>query len=591
MITAQTGLGKCPEATRLAGRIALTGGCLLLLLLGMIAAAPAVAASDSHCEVVELSAKEFDSYDFQAAPASIALREGEQVRVGEIRVRQQRVFQEETPWFKRLANRYHVQTREQVLIESLPFDPGDTINARHLAEAERVLRLKPYLFEAAVVVSRRCAGSDLDPVRVDVIARDVWTLNPRLVLTRTGSQTDFGAGVSDSNWFGTGIAASIAYIKDEDRSGISVVYQDQNLLGSRWALNSLLINSNDGHLYDVALERPFYALDTPYSLGVRVRDNVREQGLFFLSDELFEFDVDAQYAAVYGGRQLFRSKRSIGRVLGGLAYSDRRFDFPAGFPGGDPATDRRFVYPYLAYQQVADQFVEQVNLDRIQRTEDIALGTQLYAEVGYAPDAIGSDGDHWLGNASLRHTRWLSRRALLSIGGRAEGRYDVDASRSEEVIASAFAAFQFNHAERFSLLARGSYFYTKNLPVDRQLLLGGEVGLRGYPNRYQTGDRGYLFTIEERYYSDLYPFEMFRLGAAVFADVGRVSFRGDAPAWVPADRSDDEFGTLANVGFGLRLESTRTRRDRILHVDFAVPLVDGPNVKGLEITVVAKQSL
>ncbi len=510
----------------------------------------------------------------------------------ELRVRQQRVFQEETPWFKRLANRYHVQTRERVLTESLPFDLGDTINARHLAEAERILRLKPYLFEAAVVISRRCASADgPDEVRVDVIARDVWTLNPRLVLTRTGSQTDFGAGVSDSNWFGTGIAASIAYISDEDRSGISVVYQDQNLLGSRWTLNSLLINSDDGHLADVILERPFFALDTRYSLGMRVRDNKREQGLFFLSDELFEFDVDAQFAALYAGRQLFRSKRAIGRVLAGVAYSDQRFDFPAGFPGGDPDVDRRFTYPYLAYQQVADQFVERVNLDRIQRTEDIALGTQLYMEVGYAPDAIGSDGDHWLGNASLRHTRWLSRRALMSIGGRFEGRYDQDENRSEEVIASAFAAFQFNHAQRFSLLARGSYFYTNNLPVDRQLLLGGDVGLRGYPNRYQSGDRGYLLTVEERYYSDLYPFEMFRLGAAVFADVGRVSYRDDAPAWVPDDRSADEFGTLANVGFGLRLESTRTRRDRILHVDFAVPLVDGPNVKGLEVTVVAKQSL
>ncbi|MEM1230521.1 MAG: hypothetical protein AAGI15_08295 [Pseudomonadota bacterium] len=555
-------------------------------------AAQPPAAPAQGCEVRALSEQAFADYDFESPPPSLILEGEERVRVTELRVRQQRVFQEETPWFKRLANRYHVQTRERVLTESLPFDLGDAINARHLAEAERILRLKPYLFEAAVVISRRCAGADgLDEVRVDVIARDVWTLNPRLVLTRTGSQTDFGAGVSDSNWFGTGIAASIAYISDEDRSGISVVYQDQNLLGSRWRLNSLLIDSDDGHLADIILERPFFALDTRYSLGMRVRDNRREQGLFFLSDELFEFDVDAQFAALYAGRQLYRSKRAIGRVLAGVAHSDQRFEFPTGFPGGDPDVDRRFTYPYLAYQQVADQFVERVNLDRIQRTEDIALGTALYAEVGYAPDAFGSDGDHWLGNASLRHTRWLSRRALMSIGGRFEGRYDRDERRSEEVIASAFAAFQFNHAQRFSLLARGSYFYTNNLPVDRQLLLGGDVGLRGYPNRYQSGDRGYLLTVEERYYSDLYPFEMFRLGAAVFADVGRVSYRNDAPAWVPAERSADEFGTLANVGFGLRLESTRTRRDRILHVDFAVPLVDGPNVKGLEVTVVAKQSL
>ncbi|MGI9323963.1 MAG: ShlB/FhaC/HecB family hemolysin secretion/activation protein [Pseudomonadales bacterium] len=559
------------------------GDILGLLLLATTAWA------EPNCQQAELSKAALATYDFESPPPSITLSANETVTLTEVRVRQQRVFQEETPWFKRLANRYHWQTRAQVLQEALPFAVGEQITARQLAEAERILRAKPYLFEAAVVVSQRCAGGDGVHVRLDVIARDVWTLNPRLIFSRSGGENEFGIGLSDTNWFGTGTAFSVGYIEDEDRSGVSVFYIDPNLAGSRWSLGSYLFNNDDGHLVDVTLERPFYALDTTYTLGANVRDHKREEGLYFLGDELVEFEAETKSTSLFGGRLLRRTDRSVSRLIAGVNYTEETFEFPTGFP--DPATDRNFVYPYIAYQQMADQFVERVNLDRIQRTEDIALGTTLYAELGYAADALGSDGDHWIYKAHGRHTRWLSDTALTSVGFELNGRRDLDNDRNENVVASAYAAFRQNHHERFSFLARGAFHYTDNLTVDRQLLLGGARGLRGYPNRYQTGDRGYLVTLEERYYSDLYPFEMFRLGAAVFVDIGRVWYHDTAPAWVPTNRSGDEFDTLANIGVGLRLESTRTRRDRILHIDFAVPLVDGPNVKGVEITLVAKRSL
>ena len=54
-----------------------------------------------------------------------------------------------------------------------------------------------------------------------------------------------------------------------------------------------------------------------------------------------------------------------------------------------------------------------------------------------------------------------------------------------------------------------------------QLLLGGDNGLRGYPLRYQSGDRRALFTIEERAYTDWYPFRLVRVGGAVFYDPRR----------------------------------------------------------------------
>ena len=48
-----------------------------------------------------------------------------------------------------------------------------------------------------------------------------------------------------------------------------------------------------------------------------------------------------------------------------------------------------------------------------------------------------------------------------------------------------------------------------DLDAERQLLLGGDNGLRGYPLRYQAGTSRALLTVEERYYTDWYPFHLF----------------------------------------------------------------------------------
>ena len=99
----------------------------------------------------------------------------------------------------------------------------------------------------------------------------------------------------------------------------------------------------------------------------------------------------------------------------------------------------------------------------------------------------------------------------------------------------------------------------------------------------------FLLTLEERYFTDLKPFGLFRVGWAVFFDVGKARFRDAAPAWVP-ELSGDHFDTLFDVGVGLRLESVRTRRDRVIHFDIAKPLVDGPGVDSFEVTITSKRS-
>ena len=76
----------------------------------------------------------------------------------------------------------------------------------------------------------------------------------------------------------------------------------------------------------------------------------------------------------------------------------------------------------------------------------------------------------------------------------------------------------------------------RELDLDQLISLGGDSGLRGYPYRYATGDSRALLTVEQRFYTNWYPARLFRVGGAVFFDVGRVY--GSTP------EGRDELGVL-----------------------------------------------
>jgi hemolysin activation/secretion protein len=112
------------------------------------------------------------------------------------------------------------------------------------------------------------------------------------------------------------------------------------------------------------------------------------------------------------------------------------------------------------------------------------------------------------------------------------------------------------------------------LDLDHELTLGGDSGLRGYPLQYQTGNARALLTIEGRYFTDWYPFRLARVGAAVFADIGRT--------WGASALDVPELGTLRDVGIGLRLGNTRSALGNVLHVDLAFPLDGDPSIKSMQ---------
>ena len=83
-----------------------------------------------------------------------------------------------------------------------------------------------------------------------------------------------------------------------------------------------------------------------------------------------------------------------------------------------------------------------------------------------------------------------------------------------------------------------------------------------------------LLTVEGRYFTNWYPLRLARVGAAVFADIGRT--------WGASALAVPELGTLRDVGMGLRFGNTRSALGNVLHVDLAFPLDGDPSVKSMQ---------
>ncbi|MBP7586541.1 MAG: hypothetical protein KBA72_01220, partial [Thermoanaerobaculia bacterium] len=161
--------------------------------------------------------------------------------------------------------------------------------------------------------------------------------------------------------------------------------------------------------------------------------------------------------------------------------------------------------------------------------------------------------------------------ASAALGGR------LESGGSGPALLSLGLRYLFRDFANQALYIAASADVAHRLDAERQLLIGGETGLRGYPLRYQEGDRRALLTVEQRWYGAREFFHLFRLGAALFGDVGRAWFAGATQA--------GDLGWLRDVGAGLRIASTRTSHANVIRLDIAFPLDGDPSIEKVQYLV------
>jgi hemolysin activation/secretion protein len=481
----------------------------------------------------------------------------------------------EDAWLYRTANTLHINTRPPVILGQLLFKEGEPYSLRLIRETERILRANSYLYDATIVP----VAYDGHTVDLEVRTRDNWTLNPGINFSRSGGQNNASVQLEEKNLLGTGRALAFDWGRNVDRESLTFQYSDPHFLSTWTRFAVAYSNADDGETKALRLDRPFYALDTRRAGGVNLFDSLRNDSRYQLGHNVGEFEHREEYYEGYGGSSSGWRDGWVQRwTFGGTLQRDRFALLPDVAPGGPLPGDRELAYPWIGFEVVEDQFQERINQDQIQRTEDVLVGLNASGRIGYASQSLGSDRNAWMVYGYLQDGTDL--RPGESLFGSVSSSGRVETGTIRDGVLSAEARYYRRTSPNFKFFATVNGTVTENLDAENQLLLGGDNGLRGYPLRYQAGTASALLTLEERYYTDWYPFRLFHVAGAVFFDMGRT--------WGTDVTGATSLGLLKDVGIGLRLGSSRSAFGNVLHLDLAFPLDGDSSISRVQFLVETK---
>lgn len=512
---------------------------------------------------------------------SFAELEAAGATVGEVRIVAGEIFDlDDARERKRLfawANALHVRTREEVIARALLFRTGDPVSARLIEENERLLRSMRFLYDAQFkVVAVHDGVAD-----IEVSTRDTWSLDIGVRAGRSGGSNSSGIGLREYNLFGTGTTLSIGHSTDADRSGTEIGFANDHAFGGWTALSVSHATNSDGRSDALSVERPFYALDTRWAAGFSTSRDDRIESIYVAGDVASQYRLRRKRAEVFGGWSPGIDEGWIRRFSVGVGFRDDAYEVaPGRTPPAALNPDERDVAPFLRYELIEDRFERQHNRNAMGRPEFFAMGLVARVQLGWAAKGLGSSREALLYSASVSRgfepadDRTLLASANLS-GEVASGRLQ------RQRLGASVQYFRPQGERRLFYASAEADVLSRAAPLDT-LMLGGDNGLRGYPLRYQSGHRRALFTLEERVYTDVYLWRLFRLGGAAFADLGR--------AWSGPYANPVNPGWLANVGAGLRIVNTRSAFGNVIHVDLAFPLRVDDDISRVQLLVKARTS-
>jgi outer membrane protein assembly factor BamA len=449
---------------------------------------------------------------------------------------------------------------------------------QRIEESERLLRVSRAIYDVTIhPVAYRDGVVD-----IEVRTRDTWSLEPGLSVSREGGKNAGRVSIEEENLLGTGIAVGVAYKHDVDRSGTQFHIADSNIRGSRTGVSYAYTKQDDGSAQSFSLAQPFYALDTRRATGFSASRSDTIDALYNSGNNVAEYSHQHRSGEAYTGWSPGLVRGWTRRYSIGFQYQDDDYE-----PRPDrPAlvrvpSDLTIAAPFLRFELIEDAFRKDTNLTQIGRVEDVRMGLQSTAQLGRALTALGATRDMWVYSTSVSNGFDVTKDSILLTAASFAGRYAGGGSENQSLGASArYFHRQGRHVVHYVSVS-GDLARDPDIPGPLQL--GGDNGLRGYPLRYQAGERRALLTLETRAYSDWYPFRLIRVGGAVFYDVGR--------AWRGENQNPTNPGWLSDVGFGLRFLNARTAFGNVLHADIAFPLNREGDIKSVQFVLRTKVAL
>ncbi|MDP5035481.1 MAG: BamA/TamA family outer membrane protein [Alishewanella sp.] len=506
-------------------------------------------------------------------------------QISAIHFEQNNVFDLTEPgvfWLHRFANASHRISLEGTIRDDLLFNDHAPLNLADLAETERLLRSRRYIRDARVSVSRYCPTENT----VEVLVRtwDTWSLLPKIDFSSEGGETEYSLGIAEDNLLGYGNQIHLDYTKDSERSGYLVSFGSPNIFGTHWNTFLSYANNSDGENYRFNVQRPFYRLDSQWSLNFDLLKNKELVTDYQLDERVNEYNRTRQQFESSVGFKLVERGRSIQRFIVGMTLEDVAFNDTEGTVLTLP-DERNLSAIWLEYQILEDDFYKLYNINQFNRVEDINAGWQLQLRLGYLQSWLGAD------NSGLQLTAHAEKAWQLQehtwLFGQLNYRRLNWQDKTQQLL---HFSWQLNHQlnEYNSVVASISAERGSNLFADERLYLGGDTGLRAFPLYYQSGDKRVIATAEYRRYTDWNLWRIFDVGFAAFTDIGRSW--GDSEQFKDLMAQPDiDDKVLFGVGVGVRLLSSHSSRGTMVHLDLTRPFSDNPDINNWQWRATAKR--
>ena len=495
-----------------------------------------------------------------------------------IRIEVQPVFDLSDPsqstWVGRLGNALHVDTRESVIRHELAIHAGDPVDARRIHEAERDLRTFRAIKDAEITPE---VGPD-GAVTAVVRTRDAWTLKASVGYSQVGGRHSWSFGLQDQNLLGSAKELTFRRQVNPDRTSNAVIYKDRQVFGGRWAFTADYQSLSDGYSRGFELGRPFFALDTPWSVDFSASTTQSRLLVFDRNTQIYEApslltNAMASFAWRAGGGGSSALRLGFDFESADARYGALTVDAP---PGGLPAPDlapRRLRGPALTLDWEQDGFRTFHDLAGMDITEDFNLGWSAQA-------ALGTYTKAWGGTETAPFARfsagrgWAPSDASLLLASAYASARRAPAGTENGLAGAAFTAYSWPFAHQ--VVAGYASFDAADRPDPENVLYaGGFEGLRGYTDHVHPGDRRWLASVEDRILTDWRWLGIFRAGFVVYADAGAIR-RLDGLGWSR---------TYADIGGGLRFGDLKSSLGRVVYLTMAYPLVKEPGQDKWQVVV------
>lgn len=463
------------------------------------------------------------------------------------------------------TNALHITTRPGVIRKFLLFREGDAFDEETLAQTERNLRQLPFLKSASVEASEPHDGV----VDVTVVTQDSWSTEPGVSVGSSGGSSNFGFELTETNVLGSGREISVLYDKNADRSRRGVLLRDPAFFRPYWTAAALYTNNSDGVQSRLEVQRPFFSVETPWSVDVALDDLEQDEKIYAGSYETARFLRDHTRISAMYGVAVRRDTRSAQRLSLGFDAIQDEFrlptadDLPFAMTAVDLPAPREFRYLVAQYQVLQNRWIKRQWVNRDMHVEDFNLGTNFVARVGVSPSAFGIERSSEHLALSLSRGATLPGDAFALGTLAAESRFGWD-NRNAIVHGEGWIVRPRATAHPQTTVAHVKVDWGSELDPERQFFADGDSGLRGYRLHAFEGDRVAIVNLEHRVFLGRELWHLLSPGAAAFVDSAMVGREG--AGW--SDLKTD-------VGVGLRLGLSRAPRN-LFRLDFAYAIDPDP---------------